>query len=348
MKKWNQFHKGITAPLEQMDWLRNSLPIAFALLGIACFLIEDATPIGFVFFAISACFGIVWLLARKYYNQIVLLQDRIQVYTRGGKLKRELLFSDFKISRQIVVLNERLDTKCDALIFYRNTDLYEGMILREHLSDKNVLIITNREAIAAIEEQLNPIETKACVADAICDRTEPIAAKNATIPEEQDKQYSLLSKDSTTPPLMTKKYILFLVGCVCVPLALAFVDTIYLLMLIIPLVLVVYSVLLHFSPLAYQRYAVVLDDRISVYSRKGVHMQDFCFSDVRAVKRSVFATGFHFAHEEECVILYRGTSPLPKESFSKYQKDKNVLYISNPELIERLDDAPILFAHDAQ
>ena len=339
MQKINQLHKALTASLEGFDLLRSLSTIISTVLGIVCICIEDTFPAGIVFLAFAGCMGGAWLSARKYYRQIALLQDRVQVYTRGGKLKRELIFSDFEISRQDIVLNERYDTKCDALILYRDTELYEGMILHEYLNDKNILIITNREAIASIEKQLNlgGKSEMACFTEETCDHVRTFAENIATNIAVTDKQYDLLSKEIAKPRLITKKYILFLIGCICFPVVLAFIHVIYLLMLVPLSILVAFSALLHFSPNRYQRYAIVSDNGVSVYSRNGELLQIFHYSEVHALKRFFYAEGEYFALEEECLILYRGETLPAKEKFSQYWNNKDILYISNPELISLVE-----------
>ena len=339
MQKINQLSKELTASLESFDLLRNLSPIIFAILGIVCLCIEGAFPAGIVFLTVAGCMGGVWISVRKYYRQIALLPDRVQVYTRGGKLKRELLFSDFKISRQDIVLDERYDTKCDALILYRDMELYEGMILHEYLNDKNILIITNREAIASIEKQLNlgKNNEKAFFAETTCDHVRTFAKNDTTNITAADKQYALLSREIAKPNLITKKYVLFLIDFICFPIVLAFIDVIYLLMLVPLSILAASSVLLHFSPNMYQRYAVVSDNSVIVYSRNGEQLQIFHYSEVQAVKRFFYAEGVYFAREEECLILYRGGSLPTKEKFSHYWNNKDILYISNPELISLVE-----------
>ena len=258
----------------------------------------------------------------------------------GGKLKRDVCFSNVKTVHQKIVWSSRFKTeaKCDALILYRNMELYDGMILQEYLNDKNILIITNREAIAAIEEQLGLREkqfqetpVRDCYhAEAIFEDT----TANITHPQ---KQHSLLKEDVSSPQPISKKYTLFLIILFCEPILLSFIDIIHLLMLIPLSLLAAFSIFLHYSYILYQRYAVVTPDKISVYSRNGKHIRDFTFDKIKAVKRFFYAEGVFFAREEECLIIYCCKTLPAKEKFSEYWNSRDILYISNPDLIKLVE-----------
>lgn len=340
MKKYKQFHKELTTPLEQTDFLRLLLMVLFAAIGVASLFIKAAFPLGIVFSFVAGCTSVAYLHIRRYFQELLILQDRVQVYSRGGKLKRDVCFSNVKIVHQKIVWSSRFKTeaKCDALILYRNMELYDGMILKEYLNDKNILIITNREAIAAIEEQLGLREkqfqetpVRNCYhAEAIFENT----TANITHPQ---KQYSLLKEDVSSPQPISKKYTRFLIILFCEPILMSFIDVIHLLMLIPLSLLAAFSIFLHYSYILYQRYAVVTHDKISVYSRNGKHLRDFSFDEIKAVKRFFYAEGLTFAREEECLIIYCCTTLPTKEKFSEYWNNRDILYISNPQLIELLE-----------
>lgn len=340
MKKYKQFHKELTIPLEETEFPRLILMFVFAAIGVSSLFIKAAFPLGIVFSLVTGCASVAYLRIRRCLQELLVLQDRIQVYSRGGKLKRDVCFSNVKIAHQKIVWSKiyASEAKCDALILYRNMELYDGMILKEYLNDKNILIITNREAIAAIEEQLGLREkqfqetpVRNCYhAEAIFEDT----TANITHPQ---KQYSLLKEDVSSPQPISKKFTLFYIFLFCEPILLSFIDVIYLLMLIPLSLLAAILIFLHYSYILYQRYAVVTHDKISVYSRNGKQLRDFSFDEIKAVKRFFYAEGLTFAREEECLIIYCCTTLPTKEKFSEYWNNRDILYISNPKLIELLE-----------
>ena len=118
MKKYKQFHKELTIPLEQTDIFRLVLIILFAVIGVASLFIKAAFPLGIVFSFLAGCTSVAYLRIRRCLQEILVLQDRVQVYSRGGKLKRDVCFSNVKIVHQKIVWSNRFGTeaKCDALI----------------------------------------------------------------------------------------------------------------------------------------------------------------------------------------------------------------------------------------
>lgn len=341
MKKYDQFHKNLTIPI-----LRATVPyyiaISLCVAGsvAAAFFTEDLSWSPLALF-IAGYITIAYLYKRKFLRQIVVFEDRVQLYARGGTLKQEYLFADMKVSRQNVVWNERFGTEFEALILYRNMELYDGMLLRKYLRNENILIITNREAIRGLEKQLGLCSGKSADGDSTSsiDKS-PLAVSHTPIASaEPDVQYSLLSKDISEHKAIRKNYVIFLalygLGILLMSLLM---DIIILLMLIPWAILVVGSVLLHYSPKMYQRYAVVTKEKVSVYSRKGRHLQDLYFSEIRAVKRSFYMEGVYFAQEADCIILFGGPTLPGKESFEKYWKNKDILFTNNPQLISVLEE----------
>lgn len=338
MKKYKQFHKELTTPSEQTDIFRLILIILFFVTGVAFLFVKEVFPLGIVFLFATGCTSVAHIHRRRYFQELLVLQDRVQVYSRGGKLKRDVCFSNAKIAHQKIVWSKRFGTKCDALILYRNMELYDGMILQEYLNDKNILIITNREAIAAIEEQLGLREKQFQETPARdCYHAEAIFEDTTANITHPQKQYSLLKEDVSSPQPISKKYTLFLIILFCEPILLSFIDIIYLLMLIPLSLLAAFSIFLHYSYILYQRYAVVTPDKISVYSRNGKYLRDFTFDKIKAVKRFFYAEGVSFAREEECLIIYCCTTLPTKEKFSEYWNNRDILYISNPDLIKLVE-----------
>ena len=147
MQKYDQFHKNLTIPILRAKnpcYIVISLCIAGSV--VAAFF-EGGLIWSQLALFIAGYMTIGYSYKRKFLRQIVIVEDRVQLYARGGTLKQEYLFADMKVSRQNVVWNERFGTEFEALILYRNMELYDGMLLRKYLRNENILIITNQNIL---------------------------------------------------------------------------------------------------------------------------------------------------------------------------------------------------------
>ena len=329
MERDNQHNKEITIPLERTDLGRIILIAALAVGGIAFLFDKDTVPISFAFWLIAVFAGGLHASIRKNMRKVEICADRLRLFSRSGKLIREYLFADVKIVRREVSVNERFRMeKHDAMILCRDAEPYGSIFLDKYKNNRDVLIITNRNAICVLEARLEIFSERS---------TKPLSEK-PVCSNEIEYRYSLLSNDISAPRLITMKHLLFLVYIVCFPLLLSLVSAIFLLFLIPAAMLVCFSAHLHYSRRRYQRNALVTKTKVSVYSRSGNHLRDFYFSEVQAVKCSFYMEGVYFAQEADCLILFCGPTLPDKESFEKYWKNKDILFTNNPQLISVLEE----------
>jgi len=91
MKKYKQFHKELTTPSEQTDIFRLILIILFFVIGVAFLFAKEMFPLGIVFLFVAGGAGVAHIHRRRYFQQLLVLQDRVQVYSRGGQIKKRRL-----------------------------------------------------------------------------------------------------------------------------------------------------------------------------------------------------------------------------------------------------------------